>query len=66
MAYCAVAMVTDYDCWRESEEAVNVANVLACLKRNIENVQRLFVQAVKNIANNRQWDDVIEANKVRL
>ena len=65
ISYCAVALVTDYDCWRETGEAVDVASVLACLKKNIDNVQKVFVEAVKSLANNRQWDDVIKANRVR-
>lgn len=57
-------MVTDYDCWRETGEAVNVEKVLAVLKMNIENVKKLIVKAVGNIENNRNWEEVIKANKV--
>lgn len=34
LPYAAIAMVTDYDCWREEEEAVAVSNVLAVLAAN--------------------------------
>lgn len=34
--YATVAMVTDFDCWHEEEEAVQVTNVLAILKQNVE------------------------------
>lgn len=34
ICYATLAMVTDYDCWHESEEAVSVEAVLAVLERN--------------------------------
>ena len=32
--YATVAMVTDYDCWHEEEDDVNVSNVLEIMKKN--------------------------------
>lgn len=34
LPYALIAMVTDYDCWREDRAEVEVANVLAILKEN--------------------------------
>ena len=34
--YASIAMVTDYDCWKENEE-VNVENVMKQMKENIPN-----------------------------
>jgi 5'-methylthioadenosine phosphorylase len=34
LPYASVAMVTDYDCWREETEAVTVANVLEVMAAN--------------------------------
>ncbi len=34
LCYCAVAMVTDYDCWREDEAGVSVDALLAVLRDN--------------------------------
>ena len=34
LPYATLAMVTDYDCWREEEEAVSVTNVLEIMKHN--------------------------------
>jgi len=36
ICYASVAMVTDYDCWREHEEAVVVENIVAVLKANAD------------------------------
>ena len=63
IAYCSVAMVTDYDCWRESEEAVSVESVMAVLGQNIKNVKKLFVHVIENMKNH-QWGDLVEKNKV--
>jgi 5'-methylthioadenosine phosphorylase len=35
IGYATVALVTDYDCWHETEEAVTVEAVLATLHRNV-------------------------------
>jgi 5'-methylthioadenosine phosphorylase len=34
LPYAVLGMVTDYDCWREEEEAVTVTNVLEVMARN--------------------------------
>jgi 5'-methylthioadenosine phosphorylase len=48
LAYASVAMVTDYDCWREGEAHVDVAQIVACLNDNAarakELVRRLAVK----------------------
>ncbi|MBN1522821.1 MAG: S-methyl-5'-thioadenosine phosphorylase [Candidatus Aureabacteria bacterium] len=36
MCYATIAMVTDYDCWREGEESVTVEVILEILKKNTE------------------------------
>lgn len=42
LPYATLAFVTDYDCWRISEEAVNVETVLGVLHRNVSLAQRLL------------------------
>jgi 5'-methylthioadenosine phosphorylase len=37
-----VAMVTDYDCWRESEESVSVEMILKVMNENTKAVQELI------------------------
>ena len=41
LPYALVGMVTDYDCWREGEDAVEVAAVIARLMANAETGRRL-------------------------
>ena len=42
LPYATVAMVTDYDCWREATEAVSVEAVLGILKQNSETAARMI------------------------
>ena len=63
ISYVSVAMVTDYDCWRENEEGVSVEKVLAVLKQNVANVKNLMVASVESIGN-QSWDETIAAKKV--
>jgi 5'-methylthioadenosine phosphorylase len=47
--YAAVAMSTDYDCWKEEEEAVTWEAVLKVFKENVNKVTELLVSAVEKI-----------------
>ena len=50
IAYATVALATDYDCWHEEEADVNVADVLAVLKANVERARALVVEIAKDLA----------------
>jgi hypothetical protein len=50
MAYATVALATDYDCWHETEEDVNVADVVAVLKANVERAKKVVAAAAERIA----------------
>lgn len=47
--YASIAMVTDYDCWRNDEEAVDVAKVMATMNANRENALKVILKAVSYI-----------------
>ena len=49
MCYAAVAMSTDYDCWRESTETVSWEMVVNTVKQNAENVTRIFLALIPRI-----------------
>ena len=42
ICYATIACVTDYDVWRESEEAVTVEMVVSNLQKNVANAQRII------------------------
>ncbi|MBI2542420.1 S-methyl-5'-thioadenosine phosphorylase [Candidatus Woesearchaeota archaeon] len=49
ICYAIVAMSTDYDCWRKSEESVNIEMVLKTMKQNAENVKKLLIATIPKI-----------------
>ncbi len=44
--YAAVAMSTDYDCWKDDEPPVSWEQILTVFHRNAENVKKLLIHAV--------------------
>lgn len=63
LCYAAIAMVTDYDCWRDDHEPVSVESVMAIFKSNVENVKKLLLAVIPRIAA-KEWDDIIEQRQV--
>lgn len=49
LPYATVALVTDYDCWHQSEEDVSVAAVLALVQRNVQTAQRILREVLPNL-----------------
>ena len=49
--YAAIAMSTDYDCWKEDEEPVSWNAILEVFKGNADKVTRLLLEAIPIIAN---------------
>ena len=47
--YAAVAMSTDYDCWKEDEKPVTWEEVLKVFKANVEKVTKLLVEAIEKV-----------------
>ena len=59
LCYSSVAMVTDYDSWKEDEAHVSVEVVGRRLKDNADKATKLIIKAVGLLAE-RKWDDVIK------
>ena len=49
LPFATMALVTDYDCWHDSHDAVTVEAVIATLKKNVANAQRIIAGAVPKI-----------------
>ena len=47
--YAAVAMATDYDCWKQDEAPVTWDEILSVFKKNADNVKQLFITAMSQI-----------------
>lgn len=50
ICYVTMGLVTDYDCWHESESAVTVDQVLGYLRRNSETAAAILARAIPRIA----------------
>ncbi len=46
LCYVTMALVTDYDCWHETEEAVSVDAILAVLRQNVALARRVLKEAI--------------------
>ncbi|MGH9716366.1 MAG: S-methyl-5'-thioadenosine phosphorylase [Candidatus Acidiferrales bacterium] len=53
ICYATFSMVTDYDCWHPSHDAVTVDQIIAVLTQNTENVQRAIREAVRQLGESR-------------
>jgi 5'-methylthioadenosine phosphorylase len=53
MCFATIALATDYDCWHETEEEVNVESVLVVMRQNIATSKRLLAEAVERIPEER-------------
>jgi len=47
--YAAIAMSTDYDCWKSDEEPVTWKEILKIFEQNAENVKRLLINVIPRI-----------------
>lgn len=54
LPYALVAMVTDYDCWREGEAHVDVATVVARLQSNAKTARDLVVNLARALPATRE------------
>jgi 5'-methylthioadenosine phosphorylase len=53
ICYVTIAMVTDYDCWHEGHDAVEVTDILRVLQQNASNACKVIAQAVKTMPSER-------------
>ena len=49
--YCAVAMVTDFDCWHPEHDEVAVSMVIQTLTKNAVNAQNMIKEVIKTYKN---------------
>ncbi|MBP1773142.1 MAG: mtnP [Holophagaceae bacterium] len=50
LCYACIALVTDYDSWREEEAGVDAASVLEVMHANVDKAQRLLRKVVPGLA----------------
>lgn len=54
LPYALVGMITDYDCWREEEAAVDVAQVIAQLSANAAKARAMVVNLLRSLPEARE------------
>ena len=55
ISYATLAMVTDFDCWKEDEAHVNVEMVLENLHKNAAAAQKVVAEAIQLIPAHPNW-----------
>ena len=53
LPYASVAMVTDYDCWHESEGPVEVGTILDVMRQNTEKAGKLIAELARRLGPTR-------------
>src|SRR3989338_6572182 len=46
ICYSTIAFSTDYDCWKEDEEAVSADKVLATIKKNVDTAKKIIQEVI--------------------
>jgi 5'-methylthioadenosine phosphorylase len=54
LPYALIAMITDYDCWRESEAPVEVGEIVAQLRANADTARRTIVELARRLPEIRE------------
>lgn len=65
ICYSAIALATDYDCWRDTGEKVCVNEVMETFKKNAVKISNLIANIVPEIAK-ENWDDTIKELQVYI
>jgi 5'-methylthioadenosine phosphorylase len=57
IAFAAIAMITDYDCWKVEEEAVSAQTVLSHLLANAETAKKVLLDVIPRIPTEPNWPE---------
>jgi 5'-methylthioadenosine phosphorylase len=57
IAFAAMAMITDYDCWKLEEEAVSAQTVLGHLLANAETAKKVLLDVIPRIPTEPNWPE---------
>ncbi len=53
ICYATLALVTDYDCWKEEEEPVTLEAVMEIMHRNVELAQKVLIELAPELKGER-------------
>lgn len=66
ISYALVCMVTDYDCWRETDEDVDIQMVIENLDKNAASARKLLRAAIDDVAAFEEEPAIREAAKFAI
>jgi 5'-methylthioadenosine phosphorylase len=66
LEYASIAMSTDYDCWKEGEEAVTFEIVKQRMSENASKVKQLLVETIKSLSNIQAEEEEKEILKKKI
>jgi len=49
ICFCTVALATDYDCWHEGHDDVDVTSVLETIAKNVDNARRMVAHVARTL-----------------
>jgi len=49
LPYAAVAVVTDYDCWKTDEPPLQVEDLVQVFMANVEKLNQVLLQAIREL-----------------
>jgi 5'-methylthioadenosine phosphorylase len=55
IAYATIALITDYDCWKEDEAHVTVGMVIENLHHNVELAKAIIARTIPKIPTQPEW-----------
>ena len=58
MEYASIAMVTDYDCWKQDEAPVSWDQVLEVFLDNADRVKKLIISTIESFSKQEKYDDI--------
>jgi len=58
IAYATMAMITDYDCWHEEEEAFSAEKIVETFKTNVKTAQKVLKCAIEMFDAKKHYDPV--------
>jgi adenine phosphoribosyltransferase len=61
--YAVIAMATDYDCWKTTEEPVSWEEIKKVMDKNSNNVKKLLIRAIEKITNEDLTNNDLELIK---
>ncbi len=61
--YAAIAMSTDYDCWKEDEEPVTWEAVLEIFRQNVDKVTKLLMAVIPEVKSNLGKNELSQSHR---